>query len=283
MAWCFLTLMLEGSALDEMDMVPDKNANEVWKHLKETYGPKGGKANDHEKMKFVQYELESLKEVNDFWEIDIMDADEDGDEVKTESTRKEEVIKDIQVESEWEPDEAVQEKHEPLVEDGEDNPTREESNEELLVEPRETNIESGGNDKHAEEDNEEFSVEPKKHEDVGIQNGFETIQVEMKEKGGEKDAKDGNECQHGEEEIRKHDFKGGGKCLIGDPEVWMEDGNIFAVYLFHEETRPSMEKRKVRETKEAREDVPMKGELEKKTVPKIVREAVSRFKQKANE
>jgi len=27
----------------------------------------------------------------------------------------------------------------------------------------------------------------------------------------------------------------------------------------------------------------MKGELEKKTVPKIVREAVSRFKQKANE
>ena len=107
--------------------------------------------------------------------------------------------------------------------------------------------------------------------------------MEMKKEGGEKDAKDGNEYQIGEEEVKHHDVKGGGKCLIGDPEVWVEDKNIFPVYLFHEETRPSMEKRKVRETKEAREDVPMKRELEKKTVPKIVREAVSRFKQKANE
>jgi len=67
MAWCYLTLMLEGSALDEMDMVPDKNANEVWKHLKETHGPKGGKANDHEKMEFVKCELESTKVANDFF------------------------------------------------------------------------------------------------------------------------------------------------------------------------------------------------------------------------
>jgi len=37
MAWCYLTLMLEGDALDEMDMVPDKNAYEVWQHLKGTY------------------------------------------------------------------------------------------------------------------------------------------------------------------------------------------------------------------------------------------------------
>ena len=50
---------------------------------------------------------------------------------------------------------------------------------------------------------EEFSVEPRKHEDVGIQDVFETIQVEIKEKGGEKDVKDGNECLFGEEELRK--------------------------------------------------------------------------------
>ncbi len=104
---------------------------------------------------------------------------------------------------------------------------------------------------------------------MGVRNAFETIQVEMKEKGGEKDAKDGNECLFGEEDIRKHVFKVGEKCLIEDPEVWMEDENIFAVYLFHEETRQSMEKGKVGEIQEARQDEPKKGELENKHVPKI--------------
>ena len=71
--------------------------------------------------------------------------------------------------------------------------------------------------------------------------------------------------------------------MIGDPEFWMEDENIFAVYLFHEETRHSMEERKGRKSQGAREEKPMSGELEIHHVPKIVREAVSRFKQKANE
>ena len=87
--------------------------------------------------------------------------------------------------------------HEPVVKDEEENPIREESN----------------------EDHEEFSVKPRKHQDVGIKDAFQTIQVEMKERGGEKDAKDGYECLFGEEEIRKHDVKGGEKCLIGDKEV----------------------------------------------------------------
>jgi len=113
---------------------------------------------------------------------------------------------------------------------------------------------------------------------MGVRNVFETIQVEMIERGGEKDAKDDKECLFGEEEIRKRDFQGGEKCLIGDPEVWMEDQNV--VYLFDEETRHSMEERKGRESPGAREDQPMSGDLEKKNVPKIVREAVSRFKQK---
>ncbi len=131
MAWCYLTLMLEGDAVDEMDMIPDKNAYEVWHHLKSKYDPRKEKVHDYLERKFVQcgLELESLKVVNDFWEIDIMDADEDADEVKTEPTREEEVIKDIEVESKWETDEIMQEEHEPLVEGGEDNPTREETNE----------------------------------------------------------------------------------------------------------------------------------------------------------
>jgi len=128
-----------------------------------------------------------------------------------------------------------------------------------------------------------FQVEPRKYAEVGIKNGFETIQTEMKEKGGEKDAKDGNECLFGEEEIRKPDARGREKCLIGDKEVWMEDENIFAVYLLHEKKRHSITKNRVRETHGEREEQPMSGEVENQHVPKIVREAVGRFKEKANE
>jgi len=107
--------------------------------------------------------------------------------------------------------------------------------------------------------------------------------VEMKEKGEEKDAKDGKEYQSGEEEVRNHDVKGGEKYLIGDPEVWMEDENIFAVYLLHGKKRHYIKRSKVRETQGAREDQPMSGDLEKKNVHKVVREAVSRFKKKTDE
>ena len=54
MAWCYLTIMLEGSALDEMDVVSDKNAYAVWQHLKGTYAEKGSKVNAYKEMKFVQ-------------------------------------------------------------------------------------------------------------------------------------------------------------------------------------------------------------------------------------
>jgi len=40
MAWCYLTLMLEGDALEKMDEIPeDKNAHVVWLHLKREYKP----------------------------------------------------------------------------------------------------------------------------------------------------------------------------------------------------------------------------------------------------
>jgi len=426
MAWCYLTLMLEGSALDEMDVVSDKNAYAVWQHLKGTYEPKGRKANDYHKMKFEQCKLESPEEINDFLEKEVMDADADGKEEKEafaingnnmgdgvkvdrketessreegnqcfkchdnkdkqhgmekvivknsdqmvvmngmmgkekqqtimedamsqevmlqsqdksqieqqagrhgkkhqedntygidlwkknieaderkidakdpdeeeESTREEEPMEDIKVESEWESDEAVQEKHGSLVEGREDKSTREESNkkpERLSVELREINTEPSGDDKNVQEDHQEFTVEPREHEHVGVKDGFETIQVEMKEDGKEclhgeeevrnHDVKDGEECLFGEEEVRNHGVKGGEKCLNGDPEVWMEDENIFAVYLLHGKKRHYIKRSKVRETHGERKDQPMSGELESQHVPKIVREAVSRFKEKANE
>jgi len=75
MAWCYLTLMLEGSALDEMDMVPDKNAFAVWQHLKGTYGEKGSKVNAYKKKMFVECKLESPEEINELMEKETMDAD----------------------------------------------------------------------------------------------------------------------------------------------------------------------------------------------------------------
>ena len=138
------------------------------------------------------------------------DADEDEEE---ESTREEEATEDIEVESEWESDEAVQEKHGSLVEGREDKSTKEESNkkpEGLSVELREITTKPSGDDKN-QEDYQEFTVETREHEHVDVKDGFETIQVEMKEKDGEKDAKDGNEYQIGEEEVRNHDVKGGEK------------------------------------------------------------------------
>ncbi len=76
MDWCQLTLTLEGSALDEMDIVPDKNAYAVWQHLRRTYEKGGGMAYDNLEMKFGKCELEFPKKANDFSEIDtMMDAD----------------------------------------------------------------------------------------------------------------------------------------------------------------------------------------------------------------
>jgi len=39
LAWCYLTLMLEGDALQELDMIADKNAYEAWQHPKVKYEP----------------------------------------------------------------------------------------------------------------------------------------------------------------------------------------------------------------------------------------------------
>jgi len=66
MAWCYLTLMLEGSALDKMDMVPDKNAYEVWQHLKGIYEKKGSKSNDKQQIKFMQCQLDPSKVASDY-------------------------------------------------------------------------------------------------------------------------------------------------------------------------------------------------------------------------
>jgi len=59
MAWCYLTLMLEGDALQETDMIADKNAYKVWQHLKGKYQPRDDKAYADLETKFVKRELET--------------------------------------------------------------------------------------------------------------------------------------------------------------------------------------------------------------------------------
>ncbi len=77
---------------------------------------------------------------------------------------------------EWEVDGRKKKNQKPVVKDEEENPTREENQEGhqgLSVEPREINIEpSGDGDKHVQKDHEELSVEPRKHEEMGIKDGF---------------------------------------------------------------------------------------------------------------
>ena len=70
---------------------------------------------------------------DDEWEVDgrkeghHVSVVEDEEE---EPTREEEAMEDIEVESQWEADETVQEQHEPLLEGREERPIREESNDE---------------------------------------------------------------------------------------------------------------------------------------------------------
>jgi len=51
LAWCYLTLSLQGEALDEMDMIPDKNAYDVWLHLKKKYKLSNEKSNEEFEIK----------------------------------------------------------------------------------------------------------------------------------------------------------------------------------------------------------------------------------------
>jgi len=67
LAWCYLTLSLEGDALQEMNMFANKNAYEVWQHLKAKYKPRDEKAYADLETKFVQCELEKPSENPEKW------------------------------------------------------------------------------------------------------------------------------------------------------------------------------------------------------------------------
>jgi len=53
LAWCYLTLSLQGEALNEMDMTPDKNAFAVWLCLIRKYKSSNEQANADFEIKFL--------------------------------------------------------------------------------------------------------------------------------------------------------------------------------------------------------------------------------------
>jgi len=63
LAWAYLTIMMEGEALSELDTITGKNAYDAWKHLKTKYEPVDDKAYADLEMKFVQCEMKSPDEI----------------------------------------------------------------------------------------------------------------------------------------------------------------------------------------------------------------------------
>jgi len=54
LAWCYLTLILQGEALDTMDMIPDKNSHAVWLCLNRKYKPSDEKAHAEVEIQLEQ-------------------------------------------------------------------------------------------------------------------------------------------------------------------------------------------------------------------------------------
>ncbi len=172
---------------------------------------------------------------------------------------------------EWKVDGRKKEHHKPVVKDAEENAIRGEiqkCHKGFSVELREKDGVENGDDRNVQEDQERLSVEPRENKDA-IDNGNMDIEVDTEELTVEF-----------EEKKTFQDVKDEEKCSIGEEETNKGEGS-FAFYFSDDETSHSMEENKVREIQGEREDKQMSGEMENQNVPKIVREAVSRFKEKA--
>jgi len=130
LAWCYLTLSLEGEALDEMDIIPDENAYAVCLHLNRKYKPRFKKA----KTKFG---IESEKEREAFTVCDQMRKPTEEQCLERQKDKGycyidlwNEDFEAVKVEDETEEAKEEGEKKEkedkPLVEDNKEDPIREE-------------------------------------------------------------------------------------------------------------------------------------------------------------
>ena len=67
LGWSYLTIMLEGEALCELDGIAGKNAHDAWQHLKAKYEPTDDRAYADLEMKFVQCEMKTPDENPEVW------------------------------------------------------------------------------------------------------------------------------------------------------------------------------------------------------------------------
>jgi len=72
LAWAYLTIMMEGEALSELDTIIGKNAHNAWVHWKTKYEPIDDKAYTDLEMQFVQCEMKSPDENSEKWINDLM-------------------------------------------------------------------------------------------------------------------------------------------------------------------------------------------------------------------
>jgi len=201
LAWCYLTLSLEGDALQELDLFTTKNAYEVWQHLKVKYKPKEEKGN----YCYI-----------DLWQEDF---EEDREEVEKKECQG--------VES--------------LVGNDKENANREENEEAKKGEQEffEDLLKDDADDSIWEEDEEnnkakEFPMEKRVNEDEEIngEKDFDKIQehetTELKEEEEEekntKNEEDKNECLTWEEQSQQEDFREEEKCSIKEEEIvfWID-------------------------------------------------------------
>ncbi len=321
LAWCYLTLMLEGDALQEMDMIPNKNAYVVWQHLNEQYAPRVGK-----RMKFTthKWEVETAIEFDGAWEDEKEEQqhDEPFSRVYKDHPIKEEE-KFVEDSDKFQVDSKVD-----YEEDNEDHPIKEEEclvekNEQFPVDledceqdiqedcEAETRHLNGNEIENEVQENEkcetweetgdakpdeELPMKPMENDEATF-NDSKDVEEDHKhktreEESGTQDVKKEEKCLSGEEESKMKVVKEDEKCSVGRKESQIADTwNDKECSIGEEEVQNKVEEKDnfancyygEEAKKKNKEKELVQKELEKQFVSKVEREAVNRFKEKVAE
>jgi len=290
LAWCYLTLMLAGDALQEMDVISDMNAYAVWLHLEKKYKPSDEKAYEEvERRNFEQGEMHTVydqkiqleqtikglrvQEENgcycyiDLWEHDIeasqVEGEQDSDKLMVRNCNYK-IIKKENQEVEKVKEFSVQSrdgnKDEPdsldlVFEDDHDN---------FLIESRQDYDTLDNVDADVEKD--DWHNQVKLTEDEYLFEEEESLKDDIwddkecsiwKEASLKNDNEEAENCLSGEGESLINDFEDDEKCVIEEEGILMEEDadGIYSIYFLGKET-DSFTKQIIKKSKE-KEDIQM--------------------------
>jgi len=228
LAWCYLTLMLQGAALDEMDMIPEKNAHAIWLHLNKKYKPRNEIKSEKEreactvcdqKRQTNQGEeqcLENQEEKGSYccinlWKEDIEEVREGFEKKDCEGEESQVGDKEETAnrEKNEEAEKGEQEFKKDLLKENDDDPIREEDTEEEKA--KEFPIKTRVNED--EEINEEDVDKIQEHETTEMKEEKEELEEEERVIKNEKD-----ECLTCEDQSQQKESRVKDKCLVGDED-----------------------------------------------------------------